>query len=168
MVGTLVGGCRCSASWCNLDLTFDLAVVTLTFKILSGNISETVKCRKLIVGRDIAQGLQVCIIVFSLLINAVISLLNCLVLILYLSIHYLYLRCYFSVLKPLYCFTTSISHGVENYFPRLWGTSISDAIFKQLAMAVILIFKMRPKFCRQVFIAINIPCNFCEDIFINL
>ena len=29
----------------------------------------------------------------------------------------------------VYCFTTSISHGVENYFPRLWGTGISDAIF---------------------------------------
>ena len=29
----------------------------------------------------------------------------------------------------LYCFTTSISRGVENYFPRLWGTGISDAIF---------------------------------------
>ena len=27
------------------------------------------------------------------------------------------------------CFTTSTSHGVENYFPRLWGTGISDAIF---------------------------------------
>ena len=26
-------------------------------------------------------------------------------------------------------FTVSISHGVENYFPRLWGTGISDAIF---------------------------------------
>ena len=34
------------------------------------------------------------------------------------------------VLRSLYCFTTSISHGVENYFPRLWGTGISDAIFK--------------------------------------
>ena len=31
--------------------------------------------------------------------------------------------------QSLYCFTTSISHGVENYFPRLWGTGISDAIF---------------------------------------
>ena len=30
--------------------------------------------------------------------------------------------------RSLYCFTTSISHGVENYFPRLWGTGISDAI----------------------------------------
>ena len=24
-------GCRCARSWCNLDLTFDHAVVTLTF-----------------------------------------------------------------------------------------------------------------------------------------
>ena len=33
------------------------------------------------------------------------------------------------VSRPLYCFTTSISHGFESYFPRLWGTDISDAIF---------------------------------------
>ena len=33
------------------------------------------------------------------------------------------------VSRSLYCFTTSISHGVENYFPTLWGTGISDAIF---------------------------------------
>ena len=33
------------------------------------------------------------------------------------------------VSQSLYCFTTSISHGVENNFPRLWGTGISDAIF---------------------------------------
>ena len=34
--------------------------------------------------------------------------------------------------KSLYCFTcftTSIFHGVKNYFLRLWGTGISDAIF---------------------------------------
>ena len=36
------------------------------------------------------------------------------------------------VSRSLYCFTTSISHGVENYFPRLWGTGISDAIFISL------------------------------------
>ena len=36
MVGTLVRGCRCATSWCDLDLTFDLGVVTLTYKILSG------------------------------------------------------------------------------------------------------------------------------------
>ena len=35
-VGRDIGwGCRCETSWCDLDLTFDLAIVTLTFKILS-------------------------------------------------------------------------------------------------------------------------------------
>ena len=33
------------------------------------------------------------------------------------------------VSQSLYFFTTSVSHGVENYFPMLWGTGISDAIF---------------------------------------
>ena len=33
------------------------------------------------------------------------------------------------VSQSVYCFTTSISHGVDNYFPNLWGTGISDAIF---------------------------------------
>ena len=33
------------------------------------------------------------------------------------------------VSRSLYCFTSSTSHFVENYFPRLWGTAISDAIF---------------------------------------
>ena len=28
--------CTCAKSWCDLDLTFDLAIVTLTYKILSG------------------------------------------------------------------------------------------------------------------------------------
>ena len=36
MVETLVRGCRCATSWCDLTLTVDLAVVTLTYKILSG------------------------------------------------------------------------------------------------------------------------------------
>ena len=43
-------------------------------------------------------------------------------------------------------------------------------IFKQLAMAAILFFKMRHRqmiLHRQVFKAINIPCKFGEDIFIN-
>ena len=31
------------------------------------------------------------------------------------------------VSRSLYCFSTSVSHGVENYFPRLWGMGISDA-----------------------------------------
>ena len=48
---------------------------------------------------------------------------------------FLSLRCYLdtdTALKVSYsvdCFTTSISHAVENYFLRLWGTGISDAIF---------------------------------------
>ena len=33
-----------------------------------------------------------------------------------------------NVSRSLYCFTTSICHGVENYFPRLWGTGIFDVI----------------------------------------
>ena len=43
-------------SWCDLDLTFDLAVVTLTYKILSGPYLRNrigLRCRKLILGRDI-------------------------------------------------------------------------------------------------------------------
>ena len=36
MVGTLVREYRYATSWCDLDLTFDLAIVTLTYKILSG------------------------------------------------------------------------------------------------------------------------------------
>ena len=78
------------------------------------------------------------IIIFSLLINAVMLLLDCLLLLLYLYIHYLSVR-FFSLLKhyfdlsitdtalnvsrslSLYCFTISVSHGVENYFPGLFG-----------------------------------------------
>ena len=45
--------CRCATSWCDLDLTFDLAVVTLTIKFCPGYIPETVRCRKLVLGRDI-------------------------------------------------------------------------------------------------------------------
>ena len=36
MVGTLVRMCRCATSWSDLDLTIDLAIVTLSLKILSG------------------------------------------------------------------------------------------------------------------------------------
>ena len=32
------------------------------------------------------------------------------------------------VSRSLYCFITTVCHGVENYFPRLWGMGISDAI----------------------------------------
>ena len=33
---SLVRICRCATSWSDLDLTFDLAVVTLSLKILAG------------------------------------------------------------------------------------------------------------------------------------
>ena len=49
-------------SWCDLDLTFDLAVVTLTYKIFSGLYLGTVRCRKLLLGRDIGGGLYVCLV----------------------------------------------------------------------------------------------------------
>ena len=42
--------------------------------------------------------------------------------------HYLDTDTVLKVSQSVYCFTISISHGVENYFPRLWGTAISDAI----------------------------------------
>ena len=57
MVGTLVKRCRYATSWSDQDLTFDLAIVTLTYKILSGlYISATVRCSKLLLGRDIGLG----------------------------------------------------------------------------------------------------------------
>ena len=43
MVGTLVRRCTCATSWRDLDLTFDLAVVTLSLKILSGLYLENRK-----------------------------------------------------------------------------------------------------------------------------
>ena len=43
--------------WCDLDLIFDLAVVTLTLMPCPSYISETIRCRKLIFGRDIDRGL---------------------------------------------------------------------------------------------------------------
>ena len=45
--------------------------------------------------------------------------------------HYLDTDTALKVSQSVYCFTTSISYGVENYFPRLWGTGISDAILKE-------------------------------------
>ena len=42
-----------------------------------------------------------------------------------------YLDTDLKVSQSVYFFTTSISHGVENYFPRLWGTGISGAIFRK-------------------------------------
>ena len=40
-------------SWCNLNLTFDNAVVTLTLKSCQDCISETARCSKLKLGSDI-------------------------------------------------------------------------------------------------------------------
>ena len=40
-MGKLDESCRCEMSLCDLDLTFDLTVVTLTFNILCKNI----KCK---------------------------------------------------------------------------------------------------------------------------
>ena len=54
-------GCRCVLSWYDLDLNFDFAKVTLTFKYCLGYISETIRCRKLIRGRDIGLGCR-CVI----------------------------------------------------------------------------------------------------------
>ena len=34
LTGDIGWVCRCAVSWCDLDLSFDLAVVTLTFKII--------------------------------------------------------------------------------------------------------------------------------------
>ena len=36
MVGTLLSGCMCDRPCCNLDLSFDLVIVTMSIKILSG------------------------------------------------------------------------------------------------------------------------------------
>ena len=47
-------------SRCDLDLTFDLAVVTLTYKILSGLYRGNRKGKTLILGRNICWSLLVC------------------------------------------------------------------------------------------------------------
>ena len=52
--------------------------------------------------------------------------------------HYLDIDTALKVSQSVYCFTTSIFYGVENYFPRLWGAGISDAIF-------LLVFQERQK-----------------------
>ena len=57
MVGTLVRGCRC-ASWCDLDLTFDFAGVTMTIISCLDYTSECVRCRRLIFRRYIGWGFR--------------------------------------------------------------------------------------------------------------
>ena len=46
LVGTLIGGVF-ATSWFDLDLTFDLAMVTLTFKILSRHYLGNCKVKKI-------------------------------------------------------------------------------------------------------------------------
>ena len=57
-------------------------------------------------------------------------------------------------IPSVYGFTTSISHGVEKYFPRLWGTGISDAILiivrlsrVPVPLKFILLFHWSSSFC---------------------
>ena len=57
MVGILFERCRCAVSWYNLDLTFDLAIVTLSYKILFRVYLVNLRLRKLTHGRDIGKGL---------------------------------------------------------------------------------------------------------------
>ena len=40
MVRTLLRGFRCATLWCDLDLTFDQVVVTMSFKIWSGLLNS--------------------------------------------------------------------------------------------------------------------------------
>ena len=54
ILGRDIGWRRCAMSWCDINVTFDLAIVTLTFKFLSSYIPETMKCKKLILDRDIS------------------------------------------------------------------------------------------------------------------
>ena len=55
--------------------------------------------------------------------------------------HYLDTDTALKVSKSVYCFTTSICHGVENYFPRLWGMGISDAIFSSVKFVLKMVFE---------------------------
>ena len=54
-------------SWYDFDLTLDLAIVTLTLNICLGYTLDTVRFRKLILGRDISKGLYVCYIDLTLI-----------------------------------------------------------------------------------------------------
>ena len=83
LVRDIAWSSKCATSWCQLDWTFDFAVVTLTLKSSRGYISKTIRCT------DTAL----------------------------------------KVSRALYCFTSSMSCGVENYFPRQWGTGMFDAVF---------------------------------------
>ena len=55
-VRILVGGCRCATSWCDLNLVFDCSDLDLYNRAL-GYISEAIRCRKLILCREMGGGL---------------------------------------------------------------------------------------------------------------
>ena len=114
-------------SWCDLDLTLDFAVVTLTYKILSGlylgycNVWEVDTWKghwlqlslmtkiygllQLIIVYTFTQFVLFLLTSIFLLINFTASLLlNCLVLILHLYIHFLSHRHYFLCLNIIWTF----------------------------------------------------------------
>ena len=45
-------GCRC-ATFYDLDLTVDLVIVTMSFKSCLGYFLDSMRCRRLTLGRDI-------------------------------------------------------------------------------------------------------------------
>ena len=47
LVGTLVRRCRCARLWYDLDLTFDIAVVTLSLKVLVDRLPKACRCETL-------------------------------------------------------------------------------------------------------------------------
>ena len=68
------------------------------------------------------------------------------------------------VFRSVYCFTTSISHGVENYFPSLWGSGISDAIFSTYfhctSWTTFTVFQ-----AQRLTVGVNLrrfPCRWCQ------
>ena len=52
MIGTLVRGCICATLWCDLDITFDLVVLTMSLEIFS-RLLNSLRCRRLTLDRDI-------------------------------------------------------------------------------------------------------------------
>ena len=59
--------------------------------------------------------------------------------------HYLDADTDLKVSQSVYYFTTSIFHGVKNYFPRLWGTVISDAIVNLITFTIIYMLPKLPQ-----------------------
>ena len=53
LVQEIVGGYRCATSWCDLNRLSTLSKDIDLLHLVKTIISETIRCRKLIVGRDI-------------------------------------------------------------------------------------------------------------------